>query len=155
MPWDSLVVEHCVSLSLSYHCLSFLATSPTASFSLSTLQNVVVTYAGMKIGGDYVFDLYNFIGINIRFVYISPLMASSFKMSPSLSPSPPPPPVWSLVLPTLTSSIVNSKRSSAKEQELLSQQYPPLKLQLKLSPPTILIAPINQFISSYYSIIGI
>lgn len=28
---------------------------------------MVVTYAGMKIGGDYVFDFYNFSGINIRF----------------------------------------------------------------------------------------
>ena len=31
-----------------------------------SMQNVFVTYAGMFIGGDYVFGLYNFIGINVR-----------------------------------------------------------------------------------------
>ena len=35
---------------------------------VSSLQNVVVTYAGMYIGGDYIFDPYNFIGINIRYL---------------------------------------------------------------------------------------
>lgn len=29
-------------------------------------QNVVVTYSGMFIGGDYVFEMKNFIGINMR-----------------------------------------------------------------------------------------
>ena len=31
------------------------------------LQNVVVTYAGMLFG-DYIFDAYNFVGINVRSV---------------------------------------------------------------------------------------
>ena len=31
-----------------------------------TLQNVFVTYGGMFIGGDYIFEKYNFIGINVR-----------------------------------------------------------------------------------------
>lgn len=31
------------------------------------LQNVVVTYAGMLFG-DYIFDAYNFVGINVRLV---------------------------------------------------------------------------------------
>ena len=29
------------------------------------LQNVAVTYAGMLFG-DYIFDAYNFVGINVR-----------------------------------------------------------------------------------------
>ena len=30
------------------------------------LQNIAVTYLGMYIGGDYVFEMFNFIGINVR-----------------------------------------------------------------------------------------
>lgn len=30
------------------------------------LQNLLVTYLGLFIGGDYVFSLTNFVGINIR-----------------------------------------------------------------------------------------
>lgn len=37
----------------------------TLDYSLS-LQNLFVTYVGMYIGGDYVFSLVNFIGINVR-----------------------------------------------------------------------------------------
>lgn len=37
----------------------------TLSSPLFLLQNVVVTYAGMLFG-DYIFDAYNFVGINVR-----------------------------------------------------------------------------------------
>ena len=31
-----------------------------------TTQNIGVTYAGMVFGGDYVYSLTNFVGINVR-----------------------------------------------------------------------------------------
>ena len=33
--------------------------------AIGPLKNTFVTYAGMFIGGDYIFSLVNFIGINV------------------------------------------------------------------------------------------
>lgn len=40
--------------------------SAETRLSASLLQNIAVTYMGMYIGGDYVFEKFNFIGINVR-----------------------------------------------------------------------------------------
>ena len=39
--------------------------SPLTTMAIGPLKNTFVTYAGMFIGGDYVFSLVNFIGINV------------------------------------------------------------------------------------------
>jgi len=38
----------------------YLSTQPVI------FQNLIVTYLGMVLGGDYVFSLVNFLGLNIR-----------------------------------------------------------------------------------------
>ena len=71
-PWDSDINDKvCVftaSIPISPPLSVCIGRRLNHSLILLSTQNVVVTYAGMKIGGDYVFDLYNFIGINIRLV---------------------------------------------------------------------------------------
>lgn len=39
--------------------------SPLTTMAIGPLKNMLVTYVGMFVGGDYVFSLVNFIGINV------------------------------------------------------------------------------------------
>ena len=39
--------------------------SPLTTMAIGPLKNTFVTYAGMFIGGDYIFSLVNFVGINV------------------------------------------------------------------------------------------
>ena len=44
------------------------AVIPSLYCPLIALQNIVVTYIGMFLGGDYVYSVQNFVGINMRYV---------------------------------------------------------------------------------------
>ena len=57
----TLSVLGCIKVASTMHTTILCTISIAPS-----LQNVVITYVGMFVGGDYVFEAKNFIGINIR-----------------------------------------------------------------------------------------
>lgn len=62
-------------------------TSPLTLAVLGCMKNVVVTYSGMFIGGDYVFEVKNFIGINMSVT--ASIAYSYFKFTERNNPQKP------------------------------------------------------------------
>ena len=56
------MVTGCIKVQLTMLLLSLIIATITIP------QNIAVTYTGMVFGGDYVYSLTNFVGINVRFV---------------------------------------------------------------------------------------
>lgn len=47
-------------------------------FFVCAFQNLLITYLGMVIGGDYIFSWVNFIGLNVRYVVLDSLQITKF-----------------------------------------------------------------------------
>lgn len=64
--WLHQGVGHCEHDLIPMPFAMGMKPSSSSLFFPSLAQNIFVTYGGMYIGGDYTFETYNFVGINIR-----------------------------------------------------------------------------------------
>ncbi len=75
----------CPVCCLLHVCVAFPCVGVGKILCVNFLQNVAVTYGGMLLYHDYVYEPYNFAGINLRLVGLSTLHTCSYYPPPPTS----------------------------------------------------------------------